>query len=111
MSLTANITKYKNIALFNNSSTSEGFENCVLFGNLISQPQVNSNGFFFCNYDHKNKIEDLTSKRSSRLKFDDLVFFKPEKKISLEEFKTLSVPIVNTSQTINLNSKTSKTDY
>ncbi|HWY11221.1 MAG TPA: anthranilate synthase component I family protein [Bacteroidia bacterium] len=111
MSFAADLKNTKYFALFNNNSNSSGFEDCFLFGFLPSQSQGNMNGFFFCNYDHKNKIEDLTSKKISPLKFEDLIFFESEKKLSLNEFNSLYVTLGNTSCAINLNSKTTKADY
>ncbi len=103
----------KYVALFNNNDDSDmdGFELSVLSANSLSQDLVNFSGFFFCSYDYKNHIETLFSKNISPLKFDDFIFFKPEKKTSFRDLKKLNFPKVNTLTKIKLNSKTSKSDY
>ncbi len=111
MRFSSDFNKSKYFALFNNNSNNTGFEVCALLGDALSKDLDNLNGFFFCNYDHKNKIEDLASKKISLLKFDDLVFFEAKKNLSTTEINALYIPLANTSHTINLNSKTSKADY
>src|SRR4051812_32116138 len=61
---------HKYIALFNNNSFNYGFHNLALQGNALITDFGSKPGFFFCSYDYKNQIENLTSKNNSPLKFN-----------------------------------------
>lgn len=65
----------KYFAFFNGNSFDYGFGTLLLQGEKIKTDIGNKEGFFFCSYDHKNRIEDLISKNNSSLKFDDFIFF------------------------------------
>ncbi len=111
MSFTEDFKKAKYLALFNDNGCKNGFDMSLFFADTAQKTISDYPGFFFCNYDYKNKIEDISSKKSSPLKFEDLIFFSSEKKLLAKEFNEALIVLENKSHTVNLNSKTSKADY
>jgi para-aminobenzoate synthetase component 1 len=71
--------------------------------------KASANSIFFCSYDYKNKIENLESRKSSSLKFDDIVFFEATEEQSIENFPETKFTKQN--NPITLSAKTSKEEY
>jgi para-aminobenzoate synthetase component 1 len=101
----------KYAALLNNNLHKSGFEPMLLTGTEAGKGFDGGGGFFFCNYDHKNKIESLVSKNRSPLLFDDLLFFVPENKISFRDQNNIGFPSKEGKIKISLVGKTSKEEY
>lgn len=110
MNVLSEFSKQKFAALLTNNDLSNGFENEVFFAERSTQ-NYSPNSFFFCNYDHKNKIEDLSSKNKSPLLFNDLVFFAAEKKIPFSAIDNIQFPSSEKKEKIALVEKTSKEKY
>ena len=106
------IGDFNGFALFNNNGHFEGFSNCLLSADLIVEDEniPSANTFVFCNYDYKNKIENLNSKNKSPLLFNEIVFFKPEKIFDIYNIQDPE-PDIGSASKINLFAKTSKAEY
>lgn len=111
MQILKHFNSNKYIALFHGNSHKNGFNSGLFCANSAHKAILSKPGFFFCSYDYKNQIEDLTSKKTSPLKFDDLIFFEPEKEISFDNLNKFEWPEENSNARIDLISKTSKSDY
>lgn len=98
------------VALLSNNSLENGFENKIIFGNT-STANYTQNSFFFCNYDHKNKIEDLVSINGSPLLFEGMIFFPAEKQFSFASLNELNLPPSEKNEKIRLIEKTTKEKY
>lgn len=95
-------------AIQDNKSFNNGFTARMLVGFKLSLP-TNKPGFFFCSYDYKNQIENLESKKSSALKFADIVFFEATEELLIENFPETKFTKHN--NPIALIAKTSKEEY
>lgn len=110
------INSFKNhrfAAILNNNGQSSGFKVMTVFGETPLLEPV-PGALFFCNYDHKNnpdnyRDENLKLKKSSPLKFDDIVFFKAEEKLSVEDLQ--DTKSIKQATPIVLTAKTAKEDY
>jgi para-aminobenzoate synthetase component 1 len=80
----------------------------VFFSGQPTNDISNSSGFFFCSYDHKNRIENLVSEKGSPLKFDNMIFFEEEEKIS---FPLNEISSTKKTEKIILAEKTTKAEY
>lgn len=109
MALTNDFLGHKYVALLINNKLQTGFENKLYVGETPST-EFSCNSFCFCSYDYKNKIEMLSSSKSSSLQFDDLIFFKAQKDIPFHDLTTFITPN-NLKEKITLKEKTTKEDY
>ncbi len=104
----SNLNSYKTLALFNNNSHKEGFNTFLAVGKQQSLLKDTA-GLFFCSYDYKNQIENLTSNKSDSLKFNDIVFFEATEKLLPEDFQALQSNLEKNK--VTLTAKTSKEEY
>lgn len=110
MNISEELESNKYAAVLNGNRLFCGFKNFVFTGNK-SRAQNTSDSFFFCGYDYKNKIENLSSKNNSPLKFDDFIFFESAKKsMNNESEKYMELPKQN-KKSLALQAITSKSDY
>ncbi len=110
MNISSEFFRQKFAALLTNNDLPNGFENEIYLAERSSQ-NYSSDTFFFCNYDHKNKIEDLFSKNSSPLLFNDLVFFEVGEKIPFSGLNEIQDLSSDKKEKITLVEKTSRQEY
>ncbi len=109
MNIQEEFPRHKFAAILTHNDLPNGFENGVYFAEK-NEKNHSSDSFFFCNYDLKNKIENLSSKKKSPLGFEDLIFFKPHKKKSFPDLNVLRSSS-GKKHKITLNEKTSREEY
>lgn len=101
------LNKFRYAAVFNNNGHEGGFQSKAVFSNTI-QKEWPDNGFVFLNYDLKNRIENLTSKNFSSLKFPEQLYFKTEHE---EIFDDQYLSSDNINSNINLKCTQTKEQY
>lgn len=92
-----------------------GFKNVLLTGSLKENKEINrtdlNNHFIFLNYDYKNEIEALTTKKKSGLNFPQHCFFEIKEKINFNSLDEILKPENYSSTKIKIIPKTTKENY
>ena len=106
----ADFHAYRFAALFFGNSHANGFESRALFSNKepVAQITPGKTHLYFCNYDHKNAIENLSTRNFSKLNFPEQLLVEAEKEMcftSLDEF------IKPATASLTISSLTTKAEY
>jgi len=116
--LEANFTKIENFETFFISTSNghaNGFKNVALTGTLSEKAGLNfpasNNQLIFINYDFKNEIEFLTTKKKSKLNFPQYCFFEITEILPFASLDEFHRPTDKTSHPIKLIPQTSKENY
>ena len=92
-----------------------GFRNVFLSGNLTETTRITDvplkNYFAFFNYDYKNEIEALITKKKSKLGFPQHCFFEIKEKINFNSLDEFLKPENYPHQKIEITAQTSKENY
>ncbi len=107
----ADFNTHRFAALFYGNGHPEGFDSKVLLSNSLGEKASTKTYFYFCNYDHKNAIENLKTQKHSLLDFPVQVLFEAEKEFGFNNLDEIYKPTNFKNHNINIIAKTSKNKY
>lgn len=108
----ADFNAFRFAALFYGNGHPGGFDSRALFSNKdpLTHPSSAKSYLYFCNYDHKNSIERLSTQQNSKLNFPEQLIVEAEKDLSFTDLSEFIGESGN-SKPIELKCLTSRSEY